>query len=124
MDFKVRSLSLAGAAEITAERHNDSRGWFPRLFDDQKLSATLGFVNIRHINTSFSKSKGTIRGFHYLKYPANENKFVCLTGSIFDVIVDIRRNSATYGAKHVCRLSDAEPRMLFVPQGLPTAFRH
>ena len=92
-------------------------------FDDQKLSATLGFVDIRQ-SIPFLKVKGTIRGFHYLKYPANENKFVCcLTGSIFDVIVDIRRNSATYGAKHICRLSDAEPRILFVPQGFAHGFQ-
>ena len=63
MDFKVRSLSLAGAAEITAERHNDSRGWFSRLFDDQKLSATLGFVNIRHINTLSQSQKVQFAGF-------------------------------------------------------------
>ncbi len=70
------------------------------------------------MNTSLSIKKNTLRGLHYQKIPKTESKLVrCIKGSIFDVIVDLRFGSKTYGEWTSCELSDKNRDMIYIPDG-------
>lgn len=83
---------------ISIDKHPDERGFLSEIFKLSKFQR-LGFdFEIKQINHSFSKSKWTLRGLHYQTKPKEQTKVVgCLTGAIFDVAVDIRQSSSTFG---------------------------
>ncbi len=114
---------LAGAYVIEIERLDDERGFFARAwcqreFADHGLNPQLAQCNI-----SYNRRRGTLRGMHYQAAPHEEAKLVrCTQGAIYDVIVDLRSDSATY-LRHVgVRLTPAERNMLYVPEGFAHGF--
>ena len=116
--------SLVGAYLIELECRVDDRGFFARSwcqheFADHGLNSRLVQCSI-----SFNKQSGTLRGLHFQLAPYEEAKLVrCTQGAIFDVIVDLRRSSPTFG-KHYGVQLDAENRlMLFVPEGFAHGFQ-
>lgn len=115
---------IEGVYVIDLELHGDQRGYFARVFAKEELAKYGITYNIVHINRSLTEKRGTIRGLHFQKYPKQEDKIVqCLHGSIFDVAVDLRKNSKTYG-KWVGKILSAEnKRMLFVPKGFAHGFQ-
>jgi dTDP-4-dehydrorhamnose 3,5-epimerase len=117
-------LPIAGAWQVDLERRGDERGFFARMFCAKTFENRRLNSNWVQINTSFSQTKGTLRGFHFQRPPAAEVKLVrCLKGTIFDVIVDIRRDSATFG-KHVSLLLNDDNRsMVYVPAGCAHGFQ-
>jgi len=88
---------LKGAYIIEPERRADDRGFFARTFCRKEFDE-LGLVSeIAQTNISFSRAKGTLRGMHYQRPPHQETKLIrCTRGSLFDVIIDLRRDSRTY----------------------------
>ena len=104
---------------ITPEKIIDERGFFARIFDE-KIFEENGFdCKIKQCNISFNKIKGTIRGIHFQKKPYQEAKFVrCVKGSIFVVIIDLRKESKTFLEKIYLELNSVIHNLLYIPKGL------
>ena len=114
---------LAGAYTIELERKGDDRGFFARFFCTEEFTKA-GLINtFVQINNSLTKSKGTLRGMHYQLPPSAEVKVVrCIRGSLYDVILDLRPDSATYGKWYGDTLTAENRRMMYVPQGFAHGF--
>ncbi|MFT7484638.1 MAG: dTDP-4-dehydrorhamnose 3,5-epimerase [Candidatus Paceibacteria bacterium] len=122
--ISVEALELAGAAELCSIAREDSRGWFARFFCEAELDELTGGRPIQQINASFTAEKGAVRGLHFQYPPHAEDKFVrCLRGEVFDVMVDLRRGSATFGKWHAIHLDPAKMNMAFIPQGFAHGFQ-
>ena len=108
---------------ISPKRFEDSRGWFSETWNE-RVFADIGIpARFCQDNQSFSKSKGTLRGLHFQAPPTAQAKLVrCLQGHIFDVAVDIRNGSPTYGQWVGAELSAENGRQLFVPSGYAHGF--
>jgi dTDP-4-dehydrorhamnose 3,5-epimerase len=119
-----KETKLKGACTIELERIEDERGFFARSwcqkeFDEHGLNPLIVQCNI-----SYNKKKGTLRGMHYQAAPYEEAKIVsCISGAIYDVIIDLRRDSATYCQWFAVELSSDNCRMLYVPVGLAHGFQ-
>lgn len=114
---------LAGAYLIDLEKREDDRGFFSRLYCEQeflKYNLSNHFVQA---NNSYSVSKGTLRGLHYQLTPYEETKLVrCVKGSFYDVILDLRPDSPTFGQSFGATLSEQNRTMMYVPQGFAHGF--
>jgi dTDP-4-dehydrorhamnose 3,5-epimerase len=108
---------------IKPKRFSDDRGWFSETFNETKM-ARLG-IDARFLqdNHSYSKSVGTLRGLHFQRPPHAQAKLVrCLRGEIFDVAVDLRRGSPTYGSWEGMKLSAESGDQLYIPIGFAHGF--
>jgi dTDP-4-dehydrorhamnose 3,5-epimerase len=115
--------SLKGAYIIDIEKVEDARGFFARFWCKDEFKANDLIANWVHGNLSVSKRKGTLRGLHYQIAPFAETKLVrCTRGALFDVILDLRPDSSTFGEWFGVRLSADEHRMLYVPEGIAHGF--
>ena len=115
MDIELSGIP--GLFAITSKRLGDERGWFC-----ESLSfALLRDLGLPHIPTQINESqspKGILRGLHFQKAPFAQTKIVsCTAGRIFDVAVDVRKNSPTYGKWFGCELSAQNGKALYVPEG-------
>src|SRR3989338_4777264 len=96
--MKINKTKIEGEFIIELEPRIDERGYFARVFAREILEENVIIFDIVHINRSLTKAKGTIRGIHYQTKPREEDKIIqCIQGKIFDVAVDLRRNSKTFG---------------------------
>lgn len=119
----IEPLAIPGVLLITPPRFTDSRGWFSESWNQAKLAA-LGFEQtFVQDNHSCSTSRGTIRGLHCQTAPFVQGKLVrCVRGAIWDVAVDLRHGSATFGHFAASELSAANGRQLWVPGGFLHGF--
>lgn len=109
---------LAGAYIIHPERLEDSRGFFSRVWCKKEFEQHGLATELVQCNISYNKSANTLRGMHYQEKPYQEAKLVrCTAGSIFDVIIDIRPESATYKEWMGVELSAENRTLLYVPEG-------
>lgn len=114
---------LPGVLLVDLEKRQDERGYFARAWCEKEFAAQ-GLPRFVQTNMSLSVRKGTIRGLHYQEAPYGEAKYIrCIAGAIFDVVVDIRRDSPTYGQWYGIELSADNRRAVFVPEGLPHAYQ-
>jgi len=121
--FEINNLSLKGAKIISRKKNSDQRGFFSRLFCFDELNEESKFDDLKQINISYTKTKNTIRGLHFQLPPFAETKIVtCTKGKIFDVIVDLRKDSSTFLNFHNEILSENNERSLLVPQGFAHGF--
>jgi dTDP-4-dehydrorhamnose 3,5-epimerase len=122
--FNALSTPLAGLVVIERQRREDSRGFFGRVFCADEL-ASVGFSRtIAQINHTLTARRGSVRGMHFQHPPHAEDKFVsCLHGEIFDVAIDLRRESPTFLQWHGEILSAANARSLLIPQGFAHGFQ-
>ncbi len=114
-----RLASVEGAALGALHMFSDERGSLPRLFasDDPGFSE-IG-VAPAHVNFVALRGKGTTKGLHFQAPPSREAKLLtCLAGEIFDVLLDTRTNSATFGAWVGLMLTSSDPRSIFIPAGV------
>jgi len=122
--MKIHKLPIHGAYAVELELETDYRGYFTRIFSLDLIKKINPKFSIVQINQCLSKRKGTIRGIHMQKKPREEAKLIqCLKGSAFDVIVDLRRNSPTYGRWHGTVVSERNKILVFVPQGCAHGFQ-
>jgi dTDP-4-dehydrorhamnose 3,5-epimerase len=121
--MKVRELAIPGAWEITPRIHGDSRGLLFEWFTDRGFTDFAGHrLDIRQANCSVS-SAGVLRGLHFAEVPPGQAKYVtCLSGSIFDVVVDIRVGSPTFGQWDSGLLDVTDRRTIYISEGLGHAF--
>jgi dTDP-4-dehydrorhamnose 3,5-epimerase len=109
---------------IKLDKFNDERGFFSRAFCKKVFVKKKILNNIRQINFSFSKKKGTIRGLHYQKKPFQEMKIIyCIKGEIYDVIVDLRKKSKTYKKYLGFKISADDRKGIIVPKGCAHGFQ-
>lgn len=118
-----KETPLKGAFTIELEKREDDRGFFARFFcinEFERHGLPKTFVQI---NNSLSTYKGTLRGMHYQLAPKGETKVVrCVKGSLYDVILDLRPDSPTFGQSFGAILSAENRRMMLVPQGFAHGF--
>jgi dTDP-4-dehydrorhamnose 3,5-epimerase len=115
---------IKGVYLIEPELLNDERGFFSRTFCKDEFQKHGLETDIVQCNISYNKKKGTLRGMHYQVPPFEEVKIVsCTKGSIYDVVVDLRRDSPTYLHWHAEELSADSYRMLYIPKGCAHGFQ-
>ncbi len=115
---------LKGAFLIEPEKSQDERGFFARTFCQKEFEAQGIDFKIAQSSTSFNPKKGTLRGLHYQASPHEEAKLVrCMRGAIYDVIVDLRKQSPTFKRWFSAELSQDNGRMLYVPKGFAHGFQ-
>lgn len=121
--MQIEHTSLDGVVVLTPKKFGDDRGWFSETWNANRM-AELG-LNIHFVqdNHSMSAKPGTLRGLHYQSPPHAQDKLVrCTRGSIFDVAVDIRVGSPTYGKWFGIELSLENGKQLLVPRGFLHGF--
>jgi dTDP-4-dehydrorhamnose 3,5-epimerase len=115
--------ALAGAFEVRLQVRGDSRGRFKRHYCERDFAAqglTTRFVQMNH---SVALGIGSLRGMHFQRPPAAEDKLVsCTLGRVFDVAVDLRRDSPTYLKWAAVELDDS--RMFYIPKGCAHGFQN
>lgn len=122
--MKFIETDLKGAFIIELEKLEDNRGffarsWCKREFDEHGLNS-----NATQANVSYNKKKGTLRGMHLQSKPYAETKLVrCTRGAIYDVIIDLRPDSATYKKWLGVELSADNGKMLYVPENFAHGFQ-
>lgn len=116
---------LQGSYVIDININEDERGWFARTFCKDLFQQNIGIdVDWVQMNHSFSKQKGTIRGMHFQNQPFSEIKLVrCIAGSVYDVIIDVRKNSPTFLKWFGVELSAKNRKMIFIPKGFAHGFQ-
>ncbi len=116
-------LSLEGAYLIALDKREDERGFFARYYCEEEFKQHNLKTNWVQMNNSLSKQKGTLRGLHFQNPPHAEVKLIrCFRGAIWDVIVDIRKNSKTYGQWYGVELSAENRNMVYIPEGFAHGF--
>ena len=122
MIFKATTLPGSFVVELIPV--GDSRGWFVRTYcqkEFEQIGHHKGWVQMNH---SFTALKGTIRGMHYQLPPFTEIKQVrCIAGAVFDIIVDLRKDSATFLQWIGIELSADNKKMIYIPEGFAHGFQ-
>ncbi len=114
---------LKGSYVIDLDRKGDDRGFFARVFCPKEFGEHGLVKSFVQVNNSLSAHKGTLRGMHYQLAPKGEDKLVrCIQGSVYDVILDLRQDSPTFGQSYGAELSAENRRMMYVPKGFAHGF--
>ncbi|CAN1209687.1 dTDP-4-dehydrorhamnose 3,5-epimerase [Tumidithrix helvetica PCC 7403] len=122
--MKFMETKLKGAYVIDIEPIEDERGFFARSWCQHEFTERGLNPNLVQCNISFNLKKGTLRGMHYQVKPHEEAKLVrCTRGVIYDVIVDIRPESATFKEWIAVELSAENHKMLYIPEGFAHGFQ-
>lgn len=119
--MKFLSAELAGVMLIEPEIHGDARGYFMEVFHEKRYAEAGIAGRFVQDNQSHSK-KGVLRGLHYQAGKEQGKLIRVLQGEIFDVTVDIRPGSKTFGKWMGVKLTGIEPRMLWIPKGFAHGF--
>jgi len=120
----VTENNLPGELVIKPEKHSDQRGFFARTFCRQEFEAHGLNPQVAQCSVSFNRCKGTLRGMHYQAAPFAETKLVrCTSGSIFDVIIDLRSSSRTFKQYFAVELSSKNRKILYIPEGFAHGFQ-
>ncbi len=115
---------LKGSYLIDPSPRGDNRGWFMRTFcakEFEQIGHTKPWVQMNH---SFTAEAGTIRGMHYQLPPHSEIKLVrCIAGAVFDVVIDVRKESPTFLRWFGAELSAENKKMMYIPEGFAHGFQ-
>jgi dTDP-4-dehydrorhamnose 3,5-epimerase len=116
-------IPLTGAYLIDLDKKADDRGFFARAFCEEEFGRHDLVTHFCQVNNSLSTRKGTLRGMHYQLAPKAETKVVrCIRGALYDVILDLRKDSATFGKSFGVELTCENRRMIYVPKGFAHGF--
>ena len=114
---------IPGAFLIDLEKRGDARGFFARAFCEKEFAAHQLVTRFVQVNNSLSAQKGTLRGMHYQFAPRAETKLVrCIHGALYDLILDLRPGSSTFGQSFGAELSADNRRMMYVSKGFGHGF--
>jgi dTDP-4-dehydrorhamnose 3,5-epimerase len=115
---------LAGSFVVGLTPNSDHRGWFARTYCKNEFAQIGHSKEFVQMNQSYTREKGALRGMHFQRTPHREIKLVrCIAGSVFDVIVDLRAGSSTYGQWFGAELSAKNKQMMYVPEGFAHGFQ-
>lgn len=121
--MKIENYSIQGLVVIYPEMHLDERGRFHRSFCMAEFSKHGISFQVKQGNLSDNFLKHTLRGFHYQKPPTEESKiFACVSGSIYNVVLDLRPTSDTFLQWNTIKVSDVDRGSIHVPAGCANAF--
>ena len=120
--MKFTKTSIEGLVIIDPTVFGDNRGYFLESYNEKEFKEVIGKVSFVQDNESKS-SKGVLRGLHFQKSPFAQAKLVrCIEGKVLDVVVDIRKNSKTYGQYFTTELSGENKKQVFIPRGFAHGF--
>jgi dTDP-4-dehydrorhamnose 3,5-epimerase len=118
-----KETPLKGAFLIEPERREDERGFFARAWDPHEFEVHGLNPRIAQCSISYNKKRGTLRGMHYQDKPHEEAKVVrCTMGALYDVIIDLRRDSTTFKQWTATELNAKSRRMFYIPEGFAHGF--
>jgi dTDP-4-dehydrorhamnose 3,5-epimerase len=122
--FVVENTSIEGLQIIQRQPIGDARGYLERLFCVEELTILIDSRRVMQINHTLTANAGTIRGMHFQYPPHAEMKLVsCLRGEVFDVAVDLRKDSPTFLQWHAEVLSEDNHRTFCIPEGFAHGFQ-
>lgn len=122
--FDFLETPLIGARIVQRKPIEDSRGFLSRFFCAEEFKSIGLKKQIHQINHTLTRQKGTVRGLHFQYPPYTETKIVsCLNGEVFDVAVDLRKDSPTFLKWHGEVLSKKNQRSFFIPEGFAHGFQ-
>ena len=123
MGYKVETTEIPGVLVLTPRIFEDERGFFYESFNQREFDKAIGCNDFSFVQDNHSKSRqNTLRGLHFQE-PAPQGKLVRATsGAVFDVVVDLRRNSSTFGQWLGLELSQDNKRQIWIPPGLAHGF--
>ncbi len=122
--MKFNETPLKGAFTIELDRRVDDRGFFARTFCVSEFSQYGLATNFVQMSLSHNHEAGQVRGMHYQAAPHAETKVVrCVRGAVFDVMVDLREGSLTYGRSHGEILSAENGRCFYIPKGFAHGYK-
>ena len=121
--MKFGATRINGAFLIELEPNHDERGFFARTFCEREFAEHGLVTRYPQCNLSYNRTRFTLRGLHYAAPPAREEKLVrCTRGSIYDVVLDLRGDSATCFQWCAVELTQENRRMLYIPAGVAHGF--
>ncbi len=121
--MKFHKTPIKDCYVIELEKRGDDRGFFARFFCENEFGDAGLETQFAQINNSLSSKAGTLRGMHYQLPPDSEVKVVrCLTGSLYDVVLDLRADSPSFGKWFGAELSGENRNMMYVPRGCAHGF--
>jgi len=116
--MQVTNAPLDGLKVIDPDKFDDSRGYFLKSFEKKAFSEQGIDFDITQVNHSFNHAKGTLRGMHLQVEPFAQTKLVfCIKGKVFDVAIDLRKDSPTYKEWYGLELSEENKKILYIPKG-------
>ena len=119
-----KESKLKGAFIIEIDKKSDDRGFFARTWCKNEFEAQGLSTKFVQVNLAFNEKKGILRGMHYQKNPYEEVKLVrCTRGALYDVIIDIRKDSPTYKQWIGIELTQDNYRMLYIPEGFAHGYQ-
>ena len=122
--MKANKTTIGGVTELARTPISDSRGAFQRLYCNDVLRSYLNGNKIKQINHSFTSEVGSIRGMHMQLGASAEYKIItCVSGEVFDVALDLRRNSLTFLQWYSVVLSPKKHNSLLIPPGVAHGFQ-
>jgi dTDP-4-dehydrorhamnose 3,5-epimerase len=120
--MKITPLNISDVLLIEPDIYEDSRGFFFESFNHRKFEKIIG-RKIQFVQDNHSKSyKGVLRGLHYQNLQSQAKLVRVVRGEVFDVAVDIRKNSLTYGKWVAATLSEENKKQLWIPEGFAHGF--
>jgi dTDP-4-dehydrorhamnose 3,5-epimerase len=120
--MRFEPTEIVGVVKIVPERIPDERGFFVKTWGEDDFEAN-GLAHMVARNLSFNHSRGTLRGMHFQRAPHSEAKLICaVSGAIYDVALDLRRDSKTFGKWIGAELRAETGEMLYVPEGCAHGF--
>lgn len=122
--MKFQETGLAGSYLVQLDTFQDDRGWFARTYCKKEFEVIGHEKEWVQMNHSFTAAKGTIRGMHFQLADHKEIKMVrCIAGAVYDVIVDLRKDSKTFLNYFGVELSAANRTMIYIPEGFAHGFQ-
>jgi len=122
--MRFSNTKIPGVVLIEPELREDSRGFFARVFCREEFKAQGLVDHIEQSSLSFNQRRGTVRGMHFQIAPHEETKVVaCVEGRVFDVAIDLRPTSRTFGQWFGIELSSENRRQLYLPVGIAHGFQ-
>lgn len=121
--MQIRALSISGAWEFSPHQHRDTRGILMETYRADLCTELIGRPFVLQQMTTSVSTAGALRGIHFTDTPFGQAKYVtCATGSIFDVVVDIRTGSPTFGKWESIILNENNRKAVYLEEGLGHAF--
>lgn len=121
--MQLTSFDISGLIEITPRKLGDERGYFTEVFREDAFVQAAGAIHFVQENQSLSARVGTVRGLHFQSDPMAQGKLVrCIQGAIWDVAVDIRHGSPTFGQWIAVELTPEKCNQLWIPAGFAHGF--
>jgi dTDP-4-dehydrorhamnose 3,5-epimerase len=121
--FEIHNLPIHEAFVLETKVHQDSRGLFEVFWEEPMLAGQAASFCPTNAHHSYNTAAGTLRGIHYQKYPHGQAKLVsCVCGRIWDVMVDVRTDSPSFGKWHGSELQAGSGKSVYIPAGCAHGF--